>query len=73
MARQFTEVFGGDHEPFCTFHDIFVLVEMLLTQPVNPAAHHLPSPNQLKRKILIKVFYLFDGISVLINLQFVLF
>lgn len=39
MAMQFKKVFG----------------DMLLTKPVDIAADGLPSPNQLKKKILIKV------------------
>lgn len=39
MATQFKKMFG----------------DMLLTKAVDMAADSLPSPNQLKRKILIKV------------------
>lgn len=39
MAQNFKKVFG----------------DMLLTKPVDISADGLPSPNQLKRKILIKV------------------
>lgn len=39
MASQFKKVFG----------------DMLLTKAVDMAADNLPSPNQLKRKIIIKV------------------
>ena len=35
-----------------------VLGDTLLTKPVDIAADGLPSPNQLKRKILIKVLHL---------------
>lgn len=45
MAHQFKKVFG----------------EMLLTKPVDIAADGLPSPNQLKRKILIKHKKLAEG------------
>jgi hypothetical protein len=34
-----------------------VLGDTLLTKPVDIAADGLPSPNQLKRKILIKVWW----------------
>ncbi|XP_048879389.1 1-phosphatidylinositol 4,5-bisphosphate phosphodiesterase gamma-1-like [Brienomyrus brachyistius] len=45
MATQFKQVFG----------------DMLLTKPVDVSADGLPSPNQLKRKILIKHKKLADG------------
>lgn len=53
MAACFKKVFG----------------DMLLTKPVDIVADGLPSPNQLKKKILIKVkspllfFYLFGQLS----------
>jgi Phosphatidylinositol-specific phospholipase C, X domain len=40
MAAAFREIFG----------------DMLLTDPIDTNANALPSPNQLKRKIIIKVF-----------------
>lgn len=45
MAQNFKKVFG----------------DMLLTKPVDISADGLPSPNQLKRKILIKVKFPFPG------------
>lgn len=66
MARQFKEVFEG--ESICLFLDFVVVVvcllhdcvvvlyvDMLLVQPVDSNAQNLPSPNQLKRRIIIKV------------------
>lgn len=59
MAKQFKEVFGGN---ICKSYrhplKMCPLLDMLLSQPVNPTAGCLPSPNQLKKKILIKVFLL---------------
>ena len=56
MARQFQEVFGGNcKSSLPSLRVVCSFLDMLLTQPVNPSVNHLPSPNQLKRKILIKV------------------
>ena len=61
MAKQFKEAFGGNiHESSqMSINKCAPCLEMLLSQPVNAAANCLPSPNQLKKKILIKVFYCF--------------
>ena len=35
---------------------LLMYVDMLLTQPIDPKAEMLPSPNLLRKKILIKVY-----------------
>ena len=38
------------------FINVFILLDMLLVAPVSGTANNtLPSPNQLKRKIIVKV------------------
>ena len=34
---------------------IYLFPDMLLTEPIQKDATHLPSPDQLKRKIILKV------------------
>jgi len=57
MAKQFQEVFGGRYigtpNTHKTVHSLFT--DLLLTKAVSPSSNKLPSPNQLKRKIIIKV------------------
>ena len=40
---------------FLLFTSLFSLPDMLLLQPVDAGATSLPTPNQLKKKIIIKV------------------
>jgi hypothetical protein len=56
MAQMFVEIFGGVGR--CERADertTLCLVENLLQSPLSPDETRLPSPNQLRRKIILKV------------------
>lgn len=53
LANDLKEILGGKHHLIWP-DDIDLVLEYLLTSAVDKDANHLPSPNQLKRKIIVK-------------------
>ena len=56
MARMFVEIFGGKGRNVDEDRDMrFYWVDSLIQSPLSANETRLPSPNQLKRKIILKV------------------